>query len=224
MVARSVAWWSDQTDRQPSPHEVDESQPTQTAARTPGVGAADLHGQPGGHTTAAARPERAPQGAARTAPDAFLLSRTSSFEVKVYADRYVLVLDRQKNPWHAEYAKSALADAAYVALVLQMYETTVVANAVLGTRQSAGDKIRLTGSTGPDAPPEVEPRWMVSIDKSALSVAEKALNLSTLTPRGEKVESRRKLAVWLIGVFADAALRWGSIRGTLTRTRSRTPA
>jgi hypothetical protein len=166
------------------------------------------------------------KAAQKTAPDAFILSRFGSFNVTTYADMFLIMLERKKHPWYAEYTRGALAEASLVALVRSMYETDLEPEVIYSKRLGLAGGIKLVEPKSgtrlsDDDHPDVQPWSAVIIDRSALDKLATALSLSRLSDKGARLEHRRRLAEWLVRVLVQVARRWGTIRPALPQDAMR---
>lgn len=144
--------------------------------------------------------------------DGILADRVRLFEVLVWGDRYVAVLDRIKNPWSERYTPRALTAAAFASVVQYMVKTSPPISQIITIfeemQRDPTKSITFPTKFGPSA---VDRRYFVRIERDLVSTTIARLGIE-LSEEGRQLETEARFGAFLVQLLVEVAQNFGSVR------------
>lgn len=144
--------------------------------------------------------------------DEILADRLRLFDVRVWGDRYVAILDRTRNPWSERYTPQALTAAGFAAVVQYMAESPPTVSHIIAIydemRRDPVKSITFPTKLGPAA---VDPQYITRIDRDLVSTAISRLGIE-LSEQGRRLETEAQFGAFLMQLLVEVAQNFGSVR------------
>jgi hypothetical protein len=148
--------------------------------------------------------------------DGFLADRLSFFQVRIWGERYVALLDRTKNTWSERYTPRALTAAALAAIMRHVADSPPPVAEIEAVREELlrEKRYHIEASTTLE-PAAVEPIFLARIDREAVGTVAARLGLR-LSERGRELEADAAFGAFLGQRLVEVAQNFGSVRRHLT--------